>query len=295
MVANGPMTRSTNNIWAPAADFPTEPAFYRQVLGQVPTPIIVVDELGLIVYGNEAMIELGQWSKEEGIDASLLSYVHPDDIEWVAESFSALTSGEPEQATERAWSSIPLRLVAQNGDVVPVEVTGFDRLDHQHVGGVIYHVRPMVEQSIERRVIAGMVNGDRAELLADVVELVSLPPLDLSCCLTADSVDGMVELLAASGHGLISILDAPAHVAGMPSIVGDEPVEMFDVATCTEPLRTALRDAGFVGSWHAPVASDTNARLVAFSTRRHTSTAGIVSRLSIAASLAAAVLNRRDR
>lgn len=289
------MSSSKNNIWAQAADFPTEPAFYRQVLDQVPTPIIVVDELGLIVYGNEAMIELGRWSKEEGIDASLLSYVHPDDIDWVAESFGALTAGEPDPVIDRPWSSIGLRLVAKNGDVVPVEVTGFDRLDNEYVGGVIYHVRPMVEQSIERRVIAGIVEGDSATLLADVVELVSLPPLDLSCCLIVDSADGTAEVVAASGHRLTSVLEAPALVAGLVSIAPTQPGERFDIEACAEPLRSALEDSGFVSAWHAPVESDSDARLVSFSTRRHASTAGIVSRLSIAAHLAAAVLNRRSQ
>ena len=96
----------------PEPDLPEQPAFYRHVLDCCPTPIVVVDNDANILYANDALSELSGYAKVEGVRTSIFEYIHPDDLEWIAEAFMLLAQPESVEADwkDRPWSPIHARM-----------------------------------------------------------------------------------------------------------------------------------------------------------------------------------------
>jgi PAS domain S-box-containing protein len=107
---------------------PDEPAdeFYRRVLDQMPTPIVVVDSEGRIVYGNAYMSSSIRTSLDAASGRHLFEFVHPDDLGWAAEAFLALVEAGRvnEPWVEEPWTPVPMRVVDAQGNPLHVEVTG---------------------------------------------------------------------------------------------------------------------------------------------------------------------------
>ena len=95
MTPPGRSPSEIDDIWERQPDFPERPAFYRRVLDRCPTPVVVVDDSGSIVYTNEALMEMSGYSKVEGVQTSIFDYIHPDDAAWIADAFLRLTEQEP--------------------------------------------------------------------------------------------------------------------------------------------------------------------------------------------------------
>ena len=108
--------RSGNtHLRARAPDFPDRPEFYRRVLDRCPTPVVVVDDSGSIVYANEALMELSGYSKVEGVQTSIFDYLHPDDVRLDRRSVPAAGRAAAGRGRmgDRPWSPIHARMIGQ--------------------------------------------------------------------------------------------------------------------------------------------------------------------------------------
>ncbi len=292
------MTHDSPNIWAPGAEPPLARDFYHGVLDALPTPVMVVDDEGMVVYGNAAMGAVVNLSVERATGTSLMSYVHPEDLAWVGDVFLTLTTAPPARPVPSAWASATVRLITADDEVVAVEVTGTDRLSDESINGVVYHVRPLASQAIERRVVRGMTTGvPTADLLADIVAAVGLPPLDLETAIVSISRDGSFEVFASTHGDLRALLGGARLSAGDLAEAGQSSnVEAFAAADIDGDLGVGLSAAGFVTCWQLPIRSNNmlEPHLVAGSRQHHASDAGIGERLATAADLAAMVLAGRS-
>ena len=190
--ARGDQVAATNP-WSPDPNFPQDPEYYRRVLDHMPSPLIVVDANGEIVYGNRAMIELSGWALADGVGTNILSYLHPDDVRWVTDAFLAVTSAPGADALEDdpPWAAIHFRIIARDGSVVPLEVTGTGGLADDVVSGVIYDVRPARSHDLLRQTLIGSAAGEDVDaLLGHVVRTISVPPLELDAAVLEPDPDG---------------------------------------------------------------------------------------------------------
>ena len=299
MTTSDPSIEPVWEVGAQTPDFPDRPQFYRQVLDHCPTPVVVVDDVGTIVYANEALMDLSGYSKVEGVQTSIFDYIHPDDVGWIAEAFVQLAEQDPNVATwrGRAWSPIHARMVDRDGVTIPIEVRGRDSTDDPEVGGIVYEIRPAHEREIFQRVLTGVAASGAHDTRLDLVmELLASSPLEISAAvlelhdaravdvITATSGDLATMLDDATGDPVLSLLTRPAEVATFT------PVSDVD-----GQLGRALRSAGLVDAWSVDVASPApraQHRLVAFTPTHHVPAIGVVDALHRAAELASVVLLR---
>ncbi|MDC1390637.1 PAS domain-containing protein [Acidimicrobiales bacterium] len=81
-----------NPPFAPDPAFPQDPEFYRRVLHEWPSPVLVVNAAGEIMYGNRAIERMGNWDFRGSVGTSVLDYIHHDDAEMIAEAFFEWTN-----------------------------------------------------------------------------------------------------------------------------------------------------------------------------------------------------------
>ena len=81
-----------NPPFAPDPAFPQDPEFYRRVLHEWPSPVLVVNAAGEIMYGNRAIERMGNWDLRGSVGTSVLDYIHHDDAETIAEAFFELAN-----------------------------------------------------------------------------------------------------------------------------------------------------------------------------------------------------------
>lgn len=281
--------------FTPDPVFPAHPEFYRRVLHEWPSPVLVVDADGLIIYGNRAIEHMGGWDVRAAVGRSVLDFVHPDEAARVADSFFALSeSEESDTFGEIPWASINTRLVAENGQVLPVVVTGAGGLADPAVGGIVYDVRPAHEQDILRRGLTGLAQGEPIdEILHLITDMVALPPLGLDAAVLAPAGDGSYRVIGATSDKLEAILCEA--VDPQPwNHAGREPICTM-VSRYPGGVGEDLFAAGYREFWHVspePARGRDAYRLVAAGALATQPAAGQVDRLSRANELAGVVLLR---
>ena len=230
---------------------PADPRFYRRVLDHLPTPVIVIGELGVITYINRAMIALGDWTLDDDIGANVFDYLHPDDAAWVAEAFIGLgITADPEVPLGGpAWAAVNFRIITKQGQIVPLEVTGSAGLFDPVVGGVIYHARPARDSELLGSVLDGVAKGASIDgLLTNVVELTVLPPLDVDGVLIEYSATTPTRVVVSTGRGENDGLTrALIEVAESLSLgaTGSGPTRLSIDELCPA-LRQRVLDAGYL-------------------------------------------------
>jgi diguanylate cyclase (GGDEF)-like protein/PAS domain S-box-containing protein len=298
------MTSPPGDAERPAI-LPTEPdapetsAFYRRVVEFTPTPVVVVDGVGAIVYANEALSRLGGWSIESGVGTSLFEYIHPDDANIVAEAFILLAgqTGTASPTPDRPWAPINLRLMSASGQAIPVEVTGRDKLDDPDVGAVIYEVRPAHERDVFHRVMTGVAStGTIAAQLELVIELFATTPLEIDAVVVCLDDDGDHEVITASRPELRAAFDNDDERQVRQAFGGSFHSPTFiDVTKIPGGLGVELAACGYLDAWcldiDSPI-SNRRYRMVAFTPIHHNSAIGVTDRLVRAGELAAVVLLR---
>ncbi|MEO1064459.1 MAG: diguanylate cyclase [Actinomycetota bacterium] len=272
----------------------SSPDFHRAVLDRSPMPLVVVDEAGLVVYGNLAMVELTGMSLEEARGTSMLDRVHPDDRDWVTEAFIELVSGGAAGHFDQgsAWATLLFRMIDGNGRAVPIEVTGSGGVLDPEVGGVIYDVRPAWAQDLLGRILEGLATGAPLdELLRLIVMMAAVPPLEFDAAvLRRDDRTGRHRVVATS-H--------PSFVAPLAALSGPVPWDR-DVAQPTrhDPRTIGpgapLATAGYCDVWHvgAGDAEHGGHSFVAGTRLLDATAVGAVNRLHRARQLASVVLQR---
>lgn len=280
-------------------DVTAGPDFHRLILDQLPAALIVVDADGKMVYGNEAMVRLGDWEGGHEIERNIFDHIHPDDAGWISEAFVLLATKQLDGSAvkDRPWAPVYFRLVTRTGRVIPVEVIGRDVLDHPGVQGIVYEVRPAYERDIFQRVLAGVATGgDIVDQLDLIMELVSATTLDIEAAVVAHSPDGAIDVVTASRSDLHAVLDCAALDGQLHrfSVPAASPV-FTAVDDIDGHVAVELKGLGLVDAWHIDVAVpvlDCDYRIVAFTPIHHIPEMGVTDRLVQAAELAAVVLMR---
>jgi diguanylate cyclase (GGDEF)-like protein/PAS domain S-box-containing protein len=274
---------------------PVDPAFYRAVLEQVPQPILVVDSRGAVAYGNPALEALIGWKLEDGAGHSIIEYLHPDDISWVVGSFTQLVAQRSDESDDdRSWAAIQFRLIGADGSTVPVEVTGRRLLGGPADGYIVYDVRPALDIELFRRVLAGVALGEPVEhLLHIVVQMLTLPPVELHAAALERTESGDYRVIAASSPKIASAI-VGAHDPMPWQVEASEP-SFVPVAEIEGPAGDALRSIGMVDMWFVSLGAPDGSfdlRLVELAPVHHVPSNGPVQRLIRARELAAVVLLR---
>lgn len=297
MTISSPLSPTTD-IWSGHADFPAEPAFYRGVLDAMPTPLLVADADGLVVYGNGALMALLQRSKTEGIRTNIYDYVHPDDLGSIADAFITLaTADHTDASTQKPWAPVRCRLLLPDGSSLPVEVVGFDRMSDPDIDGFVYEIRPMLAEEIFTRVMRGDPALRGSAAFDAVVEMMTVTNVDMASAMVELAEDGTVALLAVSSSEIATALK---ECSGSLAQFLSGPREATPSEAAVEMLPGTL--GARLGSlrvrkvWKLDVASPMNDRryvLLACSTFARSSNLGVVECLERAGDLASVVLLRK--
>lgn len=276
----------------------TSESFHRRVLDRLPTALIVVDEAGLIVYGNEALERIAGWTAAEGIGTGIYDYIHPEDLDWLAEAFVNLADRENRSpdVVDRPWVPLNFRLVARDGHVVPVEVIGNGALHDPDVNGIIYEVRPAYEREIVQRVLAGVATGgDLTGQLELVVELISASMIGIESAVLRVGTD-RTDVLAASQDELRATLARAAEIDELSVFLPSLGLPQFhDVREMTSRFGAELVAQGYEDAWNidvASVADDSRYRIVGFTEVHHIPAMGVRARLTWASELTSVILLR---
>jgi len=275
--------------------FPQNAEFYRRVLDEWPSPVLVVDGNSHIVYANRALRDLGGWDIQANVGRSVLEYVHPDSAGPIAEAFFVLAEENQDDAFVKGpWASIHTKLVAENGQVIPVVVTGVGGLGDSEVNGIIYDIRPTHEQDILRRGLTGLAQGEPIDTILELItDMIALPPLELDAAVLEPLGDGSYRVVGATNGTLGSILETACDPQPWNAQVSSP--QHIPVSQFPGGIGEDLFAAGYRDFWHvAPESATThNAyRIVAAERAISHVIAGQADRLSRANELAGVVLLR---
>jgi diguanylate cyclase (GGDEF)-like protein/PAS domain S-box-containing protein len=293
------MTQRTSDAsptWTIETSLTEQSGYFRRVIEHMPTPLVIVDSSGMIVYANEALCKLGNWTPQDGTDTNLLEFVHPDDAAGIVEAFLLLAGGSA-PTPDRSWAPINLRLVSASGDVIPAEVTGRDMLGDADAPTVVYEVRPAYEHDVFHRVMTGVASSGTIETQLDLVmQLFAATPLDIdSIVVCIDEHDRQV-VVATSGPRLRTAFENDDDQVTAATFGGACAQPAFvDVAGISGRLGEELGAYGYCDAWSIEISSPISGRryrLVAFTPEHHDSAIGVTDRLVRAGELASIVLLR---
>ena len=284
-----------NPPFAPDPAFPQDPEFYRRVLHEWPSPVLVVNAAGEIMYGNRAIERMGNWDFRGSVGTSVLDYIHHDDAEMIAEAFFEWTNSADANAFGGSpWAPLNTRLVTPGGHVVPVVVTGAGGINDPAVGGIIYDIRPAHEQDILRRGLTGLAQGEPIDAILKLITgMIALPPLGLDAAVLEPRGDGSYRVIGATSEHLEHILTnardpQPWNVAGRAP-------ERTIVSRFPGGVGEDLFAAGYQEFWHTSPESTSvpnSYRIVACGASRQQPVTGPIDRLARANELASVVLLR---
>ena len=283
--------------WAPEPEYPSDPEFYRRALHYMPSPLLVVDATGEIIFANQALLALGDWDITT-TSRQVLDHVHPEDREALAEAFVDIVAspGARVLGTGRSWAEIYFRILRSDGTSVPVELIGAGGLMDEAVGGIIYEVRPARARSLLGRVLEGLSQGaSMHQLLSIIATMIASPPLDLDAAILRSTNSGEWIVAASTSPVLSEALRGSS--VGLPWHSPNDQPAFFDVVRLPENIAEKLIAHGFQDLWHVAVESPLTAntlRIIATSPTHHVPAAGPKSRLVHARELAAAVLLRTE-
>jgi len=287
------MTPSDQHF-TPEPGFPQNAEFYRRVLHESPAPLIVVDAGAAVIYGNRAVQRMGGWDAAQ-VGQSVLSHIHPDEVEKLATAFAAVTSAENARGFDEVpWAPIHTRLVTESGQVIPVLVTSAGGLSDPAVSGIVYDIRPAHEQDILRRGLVGLARGEPIDtILRLITDMIALPPLDLDAAVLEPRGDGSYRVIGATNQTLQQILEAAQDP--QPWNRGNRYPERSLVSQIPGDVGNDLFAAGYREFWQvAPESNDVADpyRIVACARTINRPSAGEVDRLTRANELASVVLLR---
>ena len=206
----------------------------------MPTPIVVVDQFGTIVYGNACMETMMRISLGEAQGRNIMEFIHPDDMGWAVDAFVALSeAGHDSRTAHEPWAALPIKAVGDHGEPIHVEITGANVLTDDLIEGFVYEVRHGGEHHLLRQVLTGLAS-DRPvdELIQLVAAMIAAPPVRLQVAI-AEVVGGRTRIVGATGADVARVLgtfdldDAPWIDAG------DTPSQI-EVCMLPELYRSAL-------------------------------------------------------
>lgn len=293
VIGRGPAGDQNAGVTEPAD--PTSDArpltaeFYQRVLDQIPTPIVVVDRAGTIVYGNRIISETSGLRLEEARGRTIMEFIHADDVPWAIDAFLALSEAGRDDSpwASEPWAPVPMRVVDTSGRSLHVEVTGANSLHDDIIDGFIYEVRHGAEPHMLRNVLTGLAAGRPVDELSQIVaEMIAAPPIRLEVVI-ADVGDGPARIVGVAGERLTAVLGS-LDIDRAPWLTAGEQPSQLEVHDLDEPYRSLLADAGFADWFHVAVgdhAGGTAYRLAALTPYHHVPATGILHRLARATEL----------
>jgi len=295
---NATADSATHNVDQSNAPSQVTEHFHRRVLDRLPTALVVVNDAGLIVYGNEALERIVGWSSADSNGTEIFRYIHPDDLGSLADAFVRLADRDAYDPArdDHLWAPLNFRLISRTGEVVPVEVTGRGSLQEPAVDGIIYEIRPADERAIIHSVLAGVASGgDLIGQLKLVVDLISASLIDINSAVLRVRAD-RVEVLAAKDDGLRAVLERAAAADELDVFEAANDVPSFhDVNTISSRFGSELAELNFADAWNFDIASaaeDTHYRIVAFTETHRLAAMGVHDRLIQARELISVILLR---
>ncbi|MEQ8717668.1 MAG: diguanylate cyclase [Acidimicrobiales bacterium] len=285
-------TRQGGGI-APHRGLPTSGAFYAKVLHHLPTPVLVLDDTGHVIYGNVAAARLGGWTIAEGIGMQTLDRVHPGDQARILEVFTNVATTDRGTDFDSEWAEIEFRMVGASGRVVSVEVIGTGGLADPDVAGIVYTLRPTRGDELLRRILASLAGGaGRSGVLAMIIEMVALPPLDVGAVLL-ETTPNSHHVMAASDDALFRVFAADAGPLRWAT-VGTRP-RAVSVSNIGDTIGRRLLEADYSVCWGVDVETDERGEshhLLAFARVRHAPSNALAQRLERARELVRITLDR---
>ncbi len=263
--------------------------FYERVLDQIPTPIMVVDQVGGIVYGNRFMSHTVGLSLEEARGRNIIEFIHDEDVSWAIDAFGALSEAGRDDSpwASEPWAPVPMRVVDGSGRPLHVEVTGANSLHDDVVDGFIYEVRHGAEPRMLRDVLTGLASGRPVgELVQLVAQMIAAPPIRIEVVI-AEVGSGRCRIVGATGERLATAL-ADLDLDAAPWLTANDQPEQLEIADLDEPYRSVLTAAGFADWFHVAVgdgAGGTAYRFAALTPYHHLTATGILHRLARATEL----------
>lgn len=225
---------------------PQDPDFYRRVLHYLPTPVVVIDEVGTIRYANRSVGEITGTLPGDGVGMNMVDHIHPDDVDFAVEAITrAIASGVSDSLdSARVWGGVTFRLLTSEGEELPLLVSGIGGLTDEHVGGIIAHLHPAWNDDQLRRVLTGLARGDAVDdLMAAIVNKTTLPGLELEAAAFEWTPDGDVRCVSASDPALAEL---PVHTVASGSWpIGVSQPERLDIDTLPDDVRRMLAAEGY--------------------------------------------------
>ena len=271
------------------------PDFHQRVLEELTAPTLVVNNEGTVIYANHAMARLGGWDLDYHVGTNVLDYLHPDDVAVLGEAFLTLTHVEQLGAFDRTpWAPIHARVIAANGQVVPVVITGVGGLADPTVQGIIYDVRPAHEEDILRRGLTGLAQGEPIDVILGLIaDMIALPPLGLDAAVLVPQDNNSMRVIGATSEQFEEILQqATGPQPWASQAIHPHQTRLQDFRG---PTGERLRKAGYCELWHvAPDAEDQFGayRIVAAGRTINEPATGSIDRIARANELAGVVLLR---
>lgn len=236
----------------PHNDHPRHPRFYRAALDHLPIGVLVLNTDGVLTYANEYLSRISGWRVADGVGRNMLEFIHPDDHEYVIESFGNVTSApESDHSLDATpWSPVRFRGLKADGSSMPVEVTGVSGLGDPSVGGVIYTVRTYRDDELLTDIFAGAASHQPIEQgCPPLVERLALPPARLEAAVFEQRANGSVRCVVASDDALRELPASTTDRVPWAGLV-TQPARV-DYDTLLPEALAVLDRAGFRACFHA--------------------------------------------
>jgi len=115
----------------PPGQEPLDAALLRRVLDGSRSATLLVDLSGRVVFASAAIRDLAGVSAEEAVGASILDWLHPDDVARAAASLAM------NQSTNVRYFPMVFRLLRPNGETVEVDVLTSNLVEDGEIRGVL--------------------------------------------------------------------------------------------------------------------------------------------------------------
>jgi PAS domain S-box-containing protein len=118
---------------------------YEAYLEESSDVITVLDDDGTVTYQSPAVERILGYEQDELIGQSGFDFIHPDDVDEVRETFTALTDEPGKTVTVEA------RFRTVDGEWRWLEICGTNRLEHDAINGIVTNNRDITERKERQR------------------------------------------------------------------------------------------------------------------------------------------------
>jgi diguanylate cyclase (GGDEF)-like protein/PAS domain S-box-containing protein len=150
------------------ASTPPDPAWFQQVVEELPDTLVAVDASGTIVYVNKAAERIASISPQDLVGENLADWLHPDDLDRALEVVGLMLGGEFEN---QPVTPALYRVRAGDGRWIPVEINGGQLSSPDRSGDILAVCRFSGDRLLHEEVYERLTRGE------STVEVVALVPM----------------------------------------------------------------------------------------------------------------------